>query len=275
MNSPKQQHNFKLKRTAMEKTVDLMATSQGYTADKLEDLNFRNALFEKHYASPDSPQVIIPALNEEEGIGLTIAELNDELESPHILVIDGHSKDRTVEVAKNLGADVIYQDRSGKGDAVAQALKQTNLNTDYIILTDADFTYPAKHLPEMIKILQENPHVGMVCGNRFNNQQDPKAIHSRFYLGNKLLALSHNILNGITLTDPLTGLRVIRTEIVKNYTLKSQGFDIEVELNSLVQKKGYQTIEVPIQYRERLGEKKLKMKDGTTILKRIISETLF
>src|SRR4030042_129234 len=55
-------------------------------------------------------QVIIAALNEEEGIGLTVAELMKTLDCPRILVVDGRSSDRTVEVAKNLGANVLLQD---------------------------------------------------------------------------------------------------------------------------------------------------------------------
>jgi dolichol-phosphate mannosyltransferase len=171
--------------------------------------------------------------------------------------------------------DIAFQDGVGKGNAIAKALKLTNPDTDYVVLTDADFTYPAKHVPEMIKILEQNPEVGMVCGNRFNSQLDKKALINRFYLGNKLLAYSHNILNGIALHDPLTGLRVIRAEILRNLNLKSNGFDIEVELNSIVQKKGYKTVEVPIQYPQRLGEKKLKMKHGAMIFKRIMTEIAF
>ena len=57
-----------------------------------------------------STQVIIAALNEEEGIGLTIAELMDTLECSRVLVVDGKSTDRTVEVAKRIGAEVIFQD---------------------------------------------------------------------------------------------------------------------------------------------------------------------
>ena len=94
-------------------------------------------------------------------------------------------------------------------------------------------------------------------------------------MGNKLLAFAHKMLNGITLRDPLTGLRVIRAEILNGWRVKSKSFDIEVELNSLVQKKGYNSVEVPIQYRQRLGEKKFKMRHGAVILKRIMSEALF
>ena len=232
-------------------------------------------LYETPLTRPCSTQVIVAALNEEQGIGLPLEELKNNLISAHILVVDGHSSDRTVEVAKNLGVDIAFQDGVGKGDAIAKGLNLTDSDVDYIVITDADFTYPARHVPEMIKILEQNPDVGMVCGNRFNDQLDDNALRSRFYLGNKVLAFAHNVLNGITLVDPLTGLRVIRAEILKGYKIKSDGFDIEVELNSLIQKKGFKTIEVPIQYRERLGEKKLKMRHGVVILKRIMAEALF
>jgi dolichol-phosphate mannosyltransferase len=91
--------------------------------------------------------------------------------------------------------------------------------------------------------------------------------------GNKVLAFTHNVLNGVDLQDPLTGLRVIRAGILRNWVIKSRGFDVEVELNHQVAKQGFKTLEVPIDYRERLGEKKLKMKHGFTILKRIIYES--
>jgi hypothetical protein len=87
------------------------------------------------------------------------------------------------------------------------------------------------------------------------------------------LAFTHSFLNGIDLKDPLTGLRVIRADILRKWAIKSKGFDIEVELNHQVDKQGFGTIEVPIEYRERLGEKKLKMKHGASILKRILFQS--
>jgi len=229
---------------------------------------------ERQFSRSHATQVVIAALNEEKGIGLTIAELQEKLNSPHILVVDGHSNDRTVEIAKRLGADTALQDGVGKGDAISKALKMTKPGTDYIVLTDADFTYPAYEVPKMIKILEKNPKVGMVCGNRFTNELNPQALQDRFYIGNRLLAFAHYVLNGVNLQDPLTGLRVIRAEILRDWSIKSEGFDVEVELNSLIQKKGYETVEVPIAYRERQGQKKLKMKHGATIFKRIMTEII-
>ena len=221
-----------------------------------------------------SVQLVVAALNEEEGIGLTLTEYLGNLDYSNVLVVDGHSKDRTVEIAKNLGAEIAFQNGFGKGNAIAKALERIDWSSKYVVLTDADHTYPSEYVPKMIEILETNPQAGMVCGNRFNGDTDPKAVRSSFYFGNKLLAFTHNLLNGISLHDPLTGLRVIRTEILREWAVKSQGFDIEVELNSRVERKGYTIVEVPITYRQRLGEKKLKAKHGATILKRILQETM-
>jgi glycosyltransferase involved in cell wall biosynthesis len=222
-----------------------------------------------------STQVIIAALNEEEGIGPTITEMKDTLGDARILVVDGRSLDRTVEVAKNLGVDIVFQEKSGKGDALAKAVECVDLAVDYVVITDADYTYPAQYVPEMIQLLEENPDIGMVCGNRFNGDMNPKALRSVFYFGNRLIALTHNLLNGVPLKDPLTGLRVVRAKILEGWRAKSKGFDIEVELNHRVEREGFGILEIPIAYRERLGEKKLGVRHGAEILKRIMIETTY
>jgi len=218
-------------------------------------------------------QVIIPALNEEPGIKSTLSDLKEHLRNPKILIVDGKSHDRTVEIAKNEGADVIYQDGKGKGNAILKAIQHADLNVDYIVLTDADYTYPAEYIPKMVRILEQNPDVGMVCGNRFGGLPDERAWQGVFHFGNRLLAFAHNMLNGVALRDPLTGLRAVRAGIMRGWTVKSKGFDVEVELNHQVERRGFTIVEIPIKYRPRLGEKKLKIRHGVTILKRIMLET--
>jgi dolichol-phosphate hexosyltransferase len=220
-------------------------------------------------------QVIIAALNEEEGIGLTIAELQTHLKNPQILVVDGKSKDRTVEIAKNIGTEVLTQNDRGKGDAIAKAITCIKPSTNYVVITDADYTYPAEYLPQMIQLLNENQDVGMVCGNRFNGKVNKRALRDTFYIGNRLISYVHNLFNGVNMSDPLTGLRVVRAEILRDWKVKSKGFDVEVELNHLVEKKGFDILEIPIQFRVRLGEKKLKARHGAIILKRILLETIY
>ena len=219
--------------------------------------------------------VIVAALNEEEGIGPTLTEIKNHLDMPVFLVVDGKSKDGTAKIAEAMGVEVIVQKDSGKGDAIATALKHTrSLDIKYVVFIDADYTYPAEYLQKMIKILDENPSVGMVCGNRFNNHFHLNEMHNLFYIGNRMLASVHNMFNGVDLRDPLTGLRVVRWEIVKDWRPKSKGFDVEVELNHFVEKKGFNIAEIPIYYRRRLGEKKLKLRHGFAILRRILTENI-
>jgi glycosyltransferase involved in cell wall biosynthesis len=218
--------------------------------------------------------VLVAALDEEAGIRLTLAELKHYLSGSRFLVVDGNSSDNTVHVAKSLGADVLCQEGKGKGDAIASALRQLDDDFDYVVLTDADFTYPAEYIRRMIGVLESNPQVGMVCGNRFNSHLDLSAMHNIYYLGNRVLAFTHNMLNGVILQDPLTGLRAIRWSVVKNWQPKSKSFDIEVELNHHVERQGYTIAEIPIPYRQRIGEKKLRLKHGILILKRMITESI-
>jgi dolichol-phosphate hexosyltransferase len=255
--------------------VDILSQHLKDTNTEKLSLEEFKRLIKKETQSPPSMQVIIAALNEEEGIGLTISELKKTLKNTQILVVDGRSTDRTVEVAKNLGAHILLQQGLGKGDALAQAIMHVDLKSDYIVITDADYTYPAEHLPEMIQVLEENPDVGMVCGNRFSGYLDLKGLNYIFYLGNRLIAFAHYSLNGVSLSDPLTGLRVVRAGLLRNWMVKSKGFDVEVELNRHVEREGFNIAEVPIKYRERLGEKKLGFMNSVEIIRRIMSEAMY
>ena len=219
--------------------------------------------------------VVIASLDEEEGIGLTIEELQRNLGYPHIIVVDGKSVDKTAEIAKNMGAEVFLQEGKGKGDALFQGFKRLSPEDQYVIFTDADFTYPAEYLPKMIAVLDQDAQVGMVIGNRFKGENSQKSLTNAFYLGNRLLAFAQHAVNGIKLEDPLSGLRVVRGNILEGWKPKSKGFDVEAELNYRVEQKGFKIVEIPIDYRVRLGEKKLKLRHGFGILKRIISESFY
>jgi dolichol-phosphate hexosyltransferase len=219
--------------------------------------------------------VVIATLNEEEGIGPTIQEIKDTLSEPHLVVVDGKSIDRTLEIAKNMGASIILQEGKGKGDAMAQGLKNLDSHDRYVVFTDADYTYPAEFIPKMVEVLEHNPEVGMVIGNRIKPDGKGEAMKVPFYIGNKLIAWAHKAINGVNLKDPLSGLRVIRTDILKDWQPKSKGFDIEAEMNCVVGNMGFQILEIPIDYRIRLGKKKLGIRHGFAIMRRIISESYY
>ena len=218
--------------------------------------------------------IVVAAYNEEEGIAPTISELKEVLDKPHLVVVDGRSSDRTLELAKNLGAEVLIQRGKGKGNAISQGLNHLNGDIPYIVFTDADYTYPAKHIKEMINVLNLNPDVGMVLGDRFNRTYKTESDRNQFYIGNRILGFAQRVLNGIKLKDSYTGLRIVRSELLKGWEPRSDGFDIEAELNHYIKRSGYKIVELPIKYRKRLGKKKLSFRHGLKILRRIIIERL-
>jgi dolichol-phosphate mannosyltransferase len=125
----------------------------------------------------------------------------------------------------------------------------------------------------MIEIPEENPELKWLAETDYKEpimDVMPNMVH----IGNKVLFFTHGLLNHVNMDDPLTELRVVRKEIVSNWKLKSKGFSIEVELNLLVEKSDYTIAEIPIEYKARLGEKKLNPRHVFTIFKRILTETI-
>jgi glycosyltransferase involved in cell wall biosynthesis len=142
--------------------------------------------------------VIIPALNEEEGIKATLSEILQLTDVREVIVVDGGSVDGTAEIAEKIGARVLIEKNAGYGGAIYHGIKRLNSSVRYVVFTDADFTYPAEYVPTMIEILEKNPDVGMVIGNRFYREQN-----FVFSFGNRLLAWAQHLISGLKLEDPL------------------------------------------------------------------------
>ena len=100
---------------------------------------------------PKKLVVVIPTLNEENGIGLVLDNLKVALHSYYcdVLVVDGYSIDKTVEIAKDRRANIIFQPSKGYGDAFRAGFNYAceKMNADIIVMTDADGTYDAFDVP--------------------------------------------------------------------------------------------------------------------------------
>lgn len=110
----------------------------------------------------------------------------------------------------------------------------------------------------------------MVIARRENLSND--GIPSRaFAFGNRVLARVHRMINRIPVKDPLSGLRLIKADLLRGWQPRSRGFDIECELNDYVRNvKHFEIGEVGILYRSRVGEKKLRLRHGILILGRMV-----
>ncbi|MDQ3847422.1 MAG: glycosyltransferase family 2 protein, partial [Thermoproteota archaeon] len=181
----------------------------------------------------------------------------------NILVVDGYSSDGTLDTAKRYPVMLTFQHGKGKAGALKTAFEK--VKTPYMIIMDGDYTYD----PSYIYRFFEHMHsYDQIIGVR--NLQEKKNTSFLHKLGNKIITKTFNVLMGTNLSDLCSGMYVLRTEIAKNMNLSSTGFDVEVEIAAQVASSGRIT-EVPINYRQRIGQQKLSTwKHGFKILNSIL-----
>jgi len=204
----------------------------------------------------DRVTIVLPTLNEEAAIGKVIDEIKAEGYS-RILVVDGYSKDKTVEIAREKGADVVYQHGVGKAGAIKTAIE--HVNTPYILFMDGDYTYDPK---DISKFLEHAESYDEIIGFRVNRKNIP--ILNRF--GNWVISKTFNLLTGSSIRDVCSGMYLIKTSKAKELSIETSSFDVEVEIAMQVLANGEVT-EVPINYRKRIGKPKLSsFKHGIRII---------
>jgi dolichol-phosphate mannosyltransferase len=205
--------------------------------------------------------VVVPTLNEEEAIAKVIQELNS-VGLHNIMVVDGYSRDKTVEIAGRSGARVLFQQGKGKTGALRTAIDQAE--TPYILLIDGDFTYDASCIE---RLLQHMHYYDEIIGAR--KPSDSKSMSRIHRFGNRVITRLFNLLMNTRLSDVCSGLYLLRTETVRDVDLSTAGFDVEVEIAAQIATSGRIT-EVPVNYRPRVGRQKLSTwKGGLRIIRSI------
>jgi len=211
---------------------------------------------QKETVSPDEVTVVIPTLNEAEGIGQVIDDLRHEGFS-NILVVEGRSRDRTSQIASEKGAFVVLQHGTGKAGAIRTALDI--VSTPYMAVMDGDCTYHASDLRNLLPYAKDYVEV---IGSRRKGRENIPRINR---LGNLLVSKAFKLLLSCPVNDVLSGMYLVRTDILKSEELSSQSFDIEVEIATTMASSGKVT-EVPIEYGSRKGQQKLDSRQGFRIL---------
>ncbi len=198
--------------------------------------------------------VLLPAYNEAEAIRPTIDDIRDHASRAKIIVIDNNSSDDTANIARDTGVTVLEVKQQGKGNAIRAALK--TLDTKYCIMMDSDYTYPAKHLPEIENKLIEKADI--VLGYRSTREQGAMTATNR--LGNVALSTLASILYGYRIKDVCTGLWGFRKEALEKFTLTSTRFTLEADLFINAVRSKCRIEQIPIEYRARLSGSKAKLK---------------
>ena len=192
--------------------------------------------------------MLVPALNEEEGVVATIQRAPAEIDE--ILVVDGGSSDATQVNASALGARVIPQLVRGYGLAYKTGFLEAK--GDIIVTGDADGTYPVELAPRIIQDMDERG-LDFVSCSRFP-LEDSDSMERLNWFGNRAISLWGTVVSGHRFRDLLSGMWIFRRAILPELRLvaNSWNFSPEIKLEAAC-KLGARFAEVHVPYRERVG----------------------
>ena len=194
---------------------------------------------------------MIPTLNEEITIGQVLKNAKDKFKNEQILVIDGNSKDKTLEIVKSHGIEYLSQNGNGKGTAMIETMQYAlKKGYDFICFIDGDLTYDFDDALKICKIMEENRNLAMIIGDRLRGEREKKAITSLNLLGNYLFSILISIFFFRPIYDTQSGLRAISLPFAEQYIskLKSEEFEIETELTIATIKNNGHILNMPIKY---------------------------
>jgi len=202
--------------------------------------------------------IVIPCLNEEQGIELVLGRMPPFVDE--VIVVDNGSTDRTADVARSFGARVIHEDVRGYGRSYKRGFSMAT--GDIIVTLDGDHSYP----PDAISYLLEaflHLQADFLNASRFP-VRDPHAMSFKHKLGNLVLSFAMSLLFFRWVRDSQSGMWVLRRSILQEMVLESDGmaFSEEIKIEAL-RHRNIHFVEISIQYSSRLGEIKLNpWRDG-------------
>ncbi|MBU1130211.1 glycosyltransferase family 2 protein [Patescibacteria group bacterium] len=220
--------------------------------------------------------IVIPALNEEKGIGPVLKDIPlKKLErigyKTEILVIDNNSTDNTGKIAREHGANVIVMPIRGYGNAYKAGF--ANASGDIIATGDADLTYPFDILPEIL-LKMEREDLDFINTDRLTNL-NKEVMSWSHQIGNTLLTFFTKILFGWPYIDSQSGMWIFKRSIWKSLTVKSSGMPFSQELKIEAFSCGFKCAEIPINYQARAGKEKLNtISDGLGNITHLIRKKL-
>ncbi len=220
--------------------------------------------------------IVVPVYNEVTLIEKSLPAIISLPINKEVIVIDDASSDGTEEKLKNLYQShdfklIRLHNNSGKGAAVRRGL--ADASGEYFIICDADLEYNPDNIINLLKEAQtisDQPQA--VYGSRFKTRRP----FNIYYLFNIFITWFFNLLFHTELTDSETCFKMIPTADLKKITLKSKGFEIDLEITAQLIKYGYKIKEVPIDYWPRkISEgKKIKIIDGFKAIAMVIRQRI-
>ena len=196
-------------------------------------------------------------MNEEGAVAKVVADIRRVAPDAEILLVDS-SKDRTAEIAEGLGCRVIKQfPPQGYGPAMNRAVREAS--GEIVITLDCDDTYPVEEIPRLRKMVED----GFDLVNTTRVHKRPKAMPFANFLANRAFALGARVLHGIRTTDVHSGMRAYRKTMIDKVQWNEKGAALPVDMLLVPFRQGFLVAEVPIDYRERIGQTTLHRLSST------------
>ena len=202
--------------------------------------------------------VVIPCYNEEEGIRVTLADMPSVVDE--VIGVDNNCTDRTAQVAAAMGAKVVAEPKPGYGAAYKTGFRAAS--RDIIVAMDGDATYPRGFIPLLVEVLVDEKLDFISCDRTGHKAEEANSFLR--VLGNLILNVAMFALYFVWLKDSQSGMWVFRRAILPKLNLTSDGMALSEELKiEAFRSRELKCRELPIYYRERVGESKLNLwKDG-------------
>ena len=224
---------------------------------------------------PPSLSILLPALNEENGVAAVMKRIPRSILKRNglsycVYLLDGQSTDQTRAIATKLGAEVFVQTGRGKGSAFREFVPK--IKEDFTVLLDSDGTYPPEAIPELVEALGDESPV--VLGSRLRGSIGEGAMSGPNYVGNLLLSRFASILFATPISDVCSGMWAFMSDRLKSLGLTANGFDLEADIFAECALRHIPILEIPIRYDRRIGEAKLRLKEGFRIALALLKKRL-
>ena len=202
-------------------------------------------------------RVIIPAFNEEKSVGKVIDAIPKDIVN-EVIVVNNGSNDNTFEVAKSHGATVLSEEKKGYGNACLKGIeyiKSLKDPTNVLVFLDADYSDHPEELPKLIQPILEEDYQ-MVIGSRTLGKKEVGSITPQQIFGNWLATKLLRLFYGVKFTD-LGPFRAIRWDSLQQLQMVDRNYGWTVEMQIKAAQKKLKCKEVPVSYRQRIGQSKV------------------